>query len=169
MKMERTANRRGVWPVFLVGLLIVASGASLPGSAEQRDPKAVEIANAVMKAGGGEGGWASARFLRFTFTYEKDGSILTSRTHYWDRMGDRHRIEMIDREGKNVVCLTDLGKKEGVCTVDGKPLYEAEAKPYIDRAYAVWINDTYWLIMPYKMLDPGVHLKYEGEVKEGGK
>jgi hypothetical protein len=27
----------------------------------------------------------------------------------------------------------------------------------------MWINDSYWLLMPYKMKDPGVTLKYIGE------
>ena len=29
------------------------------------------------------------------------------------------------------------------------------------------MNDTYWLLMPYKMTDPGVVLAYDGELKEG--
>src|SRR3989442_3608009 len=39
----------------------------------------------------------------------------------------------------------------------------ATAKPLLDEAYETWINDTYWLLMPYKMKDPGVRLMYAGE------
>jgi hypothetical protein len=31
----------------------------------------------------------------------------------------------------------------------------------------MWTNDTYWTLMPYKLRDDGVRLKYEGEIKEG--
>jgi hypothetical protein len=30
------------------------------------------------------------------------------------------------------------------------------------RAYGRYINDTYWLLMPFKLKDPGAVLKYEG-------
>jgi hypothetical protein len=33
----------------------------------------------------------------------------------------------------------------------------------LDNAYGAWINDTYWLLMPYKLNDPGVTLGYDGE------
>jgi len=42
------------------------------------------------------------------------------------------------------------------------------AKVLLDGAYEAWINDTYWLLMPYKMKDPGVHLKYAGEETRQG-
>ena len=38
----------------------------------------------------------------------------------------------------------------------------------LESAYAMWINDTYWLIMPYKLQDPGVTLTYAGEETVGG-
>jgi len=33
-------------------------------------------------------------------------------------------------------------------------------------AKRMWTNDTYWMLMPYKLRDPGVILKYDGEVKD---
>ncbi len=31
------------------------------------------------------------------------------------------------------------------------------------NAYAAWINDTYWLLAPYKLRDPGVTLAHAGQ------
>jgi hypothetical protein len=132
------------------------------------DAKAAAVADEVLKAGGGAEGLASARYLRFSFVVEKEGKVLVSRTHYWDRVKDRHRLEMMDKGGNAVTCLSHLPTQEGICTVGDKVLMEQEAAPHLARAHAVWINDTYWLLMPYKMKDPGVRLTYEGEVKEGG-
>ncbi len=122
-----------------------------------------------MKAGGGAEGWASVKYLRFTFVVEKDGAVRASRTHYWDRMQERHRLETTDKDGAKVICLTHLPSREGVCAVGDGFLFEADAKPYLDRAYEAWINDTYWLLMPYKMKDPGVQLRYDGEAKDAGR
>jgi hypothetical protein len=35
-------------------------------------------------------------------------------------------------------------------------------------AYARWVNDSYWLLAPLKVLDPGVKLTYEGPKDCGG-
>ena len=34
---------------------------------------------------------------------------------------------------------------------------------YLEQGRRIWINDSYWLVMPFKMKDPGVTLKYVGE------
>ena len=33
----------------------------------------------------------------------------------------------------------------------------------LKNAYGRFINDTYWLLAPWKIFDPGVHLAYDGE------
>ncbi len=35
-------------------------------------------------------------------------------------------------------------------------------------AYARWVNDSYWLLAPLKLLDPGVMLGYEGTKEMDG-
>ena len=39
----------------------------------------------------------------------------------------------------------------------------AKPRSSLERAYGAWVNDTYWLLMPYKLRDPGVNLAYDGE------
>ena len=39
-----------------------------------------------------------------------------------------------------------------------------EQQKYLDLAGRNWSGETYWLLMPLKMRDPGVILKYDGEV-----
>jgi hypothetical protein len=36
-------------------------------------------------------------------------------------------------------------------------------KKLLARAKGIWINDSYWLTMPFKLKDSGVTLKYFGE------
>ena len=37
---------------------------------------------------------------------------------------------------------------------------------YLQMGYNMWINDSYWLVMPFKMRDPGVTLKYIGVAQD---
>ena len=148
---------------------------ALPGlsSAQSRpapptsDPKAIEIAGKVMTTLGGETAWNNTRFLRFTFAVDREGKTVASRDHTWDKWTGRYRLDATDKEGKKVTVLMNVNTKEGKAAKDGSPLEGEALKKELDGAYGAWVNDTYWLLMPYKMTDPGVILKHEGEAKEG--
>lgn len=140
----------------VLALVLVAS----PAAAET-DTQAVEIAERTLEAMGGAEAWESTRFLRFDF--------FGFRLHHWDRYTGRHRFEGQTREGQSYVVLHDIQKREGRAWLDGKELEGDDLAEWLERAYGAWINDTYWLIMPYKLRDPGVHLSYDGEASEDGK
>jgi hypothetical protein len=57
----------------------------------------------------------------------------------------------------------NVNDRQGRAWLGGSLLDEAAAQPHLDRAYGAFINDTYWLMMPWKWLDPGVHLATEGK------
>jgi hypothetical protein len=128
-----------------------AAGTRGPASA---DPRATEIANRVLQTMGGQQAWDSAHFIRFTFAGR--------RRHYWDKWTGRHRLEGQTAQGQTFVVLSNLNTKEGTAYLDGQPASGDIAKQMIDGAYGAWVNDTYWLLMPYKLQDPGVNLGYQG-------
>ena len=61
------------------------------------------------------------------------------------------------------VAWVNLSNKTGAAWEDGQKLDGEKLKTALDWAYSRWINDTYWLIMPLKLMDSGVNLKYDGE------
>lgn len=125
--------------------------------------KAQVIAAQVMDAMGGKENWDNTRYLRFSF--------FGFRTHHWDKWTGRYRVSWTDRDSKkDHVILMNLNTKEGKAFVDGKEVTDAEEiDQYMTRAERAWINDTYWLLMPYKLQDPGVSLTYDGETEMDGK
>lgn len=125
------------------------------------DAKAVELAAKVMESLGGEENWNNTRFIRFTF--------IKRRTHYWDKWNGRHRLEGENREGKPYLVLHNINSHEGRAFLDGEELQGEARDAMLKDAYAAWVNDTYWLLMPYKMRDPGVTLKYDGEEEIDGR
>ena len=86
----------------------------------KQDPKAVEIAQSMMQAMGGQDAWNAARYLRFDFKVSIGGETKADRSHLWDKLTGRYRLE-----DKNKVVLMNLADKQGAAYVDGKKL-EAE-------------------------------------------
>ena len=133
----------------------LALAADQGGSEATVDPKAAAIADEVLQALGGREAWDATRFIRFSFAGR--------RTHHWDKHTGRHRLEGETQQGEKYVVLQDLDTKEGQVWLNGQPAPPERTKDLLERAYGAWINDTYWLLMPYKLRDPGVNLAYAGE------
>ena len=142
-------------------MLLWAAG---PAARAESDPKAVAIADQVMEALGGGEAWRNTRYLRFDFAVDAGGKTVVRRAHTWDKWTGRYRFES-PKEGS--VVLMNINSKEGTVYSKGKLVAGAAAKKALDEAYEAWVNDTYWLLMPYKMKDPGVHLALDGQASEG--
>jgi hypothetical protein len=132
------------------------------------DPRAAALADKVMHALGGTEAWSKTRYLRFDFAVDREGKTVVRRAHTWDKWTGRHRLEGTTKEGDPYVVLMNINTREGGAYLKGKKLEGEEAKKHLEQAYGTWVNDTYWLLMPYKMKDPGVILSYAGEEKTGG-
>ena len=155
--------------VLLVVLVAWLAGGALPSLALDTgsDPRAVAVADRVMQALGGEAAWNATRYLRFDFAVDRDGKTVMRRAHAWDKWTGRYRVEGKDKDGRDVVVAMNLNTKEGQATVGGASLAGEELKKTLETGYAWWVNDTYWLLMPYKMRDPGVVLTLAGTEKKG--
>jgi len=147
-------------PIWLVVFLC---GLAFPVSAEPddgTDPEALRVADRLMTALGGQEAWESTRYIEFDF--------FGRRHHVWDKHTGRHRVEGESRDGEKYIVLhnvQDRGEGGGEVFVNGEPVEGEAARQWLQNAYGGWINDTYWLAMPYKLRDPGVHLSYEGTEK----
>ncbi len=144
------------WPALLLAASLVPASAF----AGESDPRAVELARGVLEAMGGQEAWDATRFIRFNF--------FGFRLHHWDRHTGRHRLEGKSRDGTEYVVLHNVHTREGSAVVGGETLDGEQLAEWLERAYGAWINDTYWLVMPYKMTDPGVHLAFDGEEEIDG-
>jgi hypothetical protein len=136
---------------------------SRPAVAEDRDPRAVQIAGSMMEAMGGKAAFDAQRFLSFRFVVERGDEELANWLHFWDRYDGRYRLEGKTREGLDLRVIMNVNDRKGRVWLGGELQTEEQAAPRLEQAYGRFINDTYWLLMPWKWLDPGVHLAYEGE------
>lgn len=121
--------------------------------AENSDEKAIELADAVMKAMGGRRSWDTTRFLHWNF--------FGRRKLLWDKHLGRVRIESMP---DSTIYLVDLKNGGGQVKRGDIVLENLDSlAKYTSRGKSIWNNDAYWLLMPLKLKDSGVTLKYVGQ------
>jgi hypothetical protein len=152
-------------PAAAAAALLVA----LPVLAQNRDPKAIEMAKSVAQAMGGENAWNNVHFVRYDFIVSIGGETRANRSHLWDKWSGRYRFETKTKDGKNQVVLFNANDQKGDVYVDGAKIAGDDAAAALKGAHSAYINDMYWLAMPWKWLDPGVNLKYGGPAEHDGK
>lgn len=131
--------------------------------AAERDARADSIGREFIAALGGEKAWERARQFQFDFVVERDGKRIASFSHVWDRYTGDYRLTGTDKAGAPFAVYFNVNTKEGKAFVNGR-LAEGEARDaLVKNAYGRFINDTYWLLAPWKIFDPGVRLTYDGE------
>jgi hypothetical protein len=117
------------------------------------DPRAVALADATMEAMGGRAAWDATRCLSWDF--------FGMRRHVWDKWTGDYRLEQKDR-----VVLMNLNTMKGRLFEHGvEDTDPARVAAALQQAKSIWINDSYWLVMPYKLKDDGVTLRWKGEDK----
>ncbi len=123
-----------------------AEGFDIQGS----DPKAIEIADEVMAAMGGRSNWDKAHFLCWNF--------FGARSLIWDKYSGDVRI---DSRRDSTIYILNIHSMQGKVLRQGMEITNPDSlKKYLDRGKRIWINDSYWLVMPYKLKDSGVTLTW---------
>lgn len=115
-----------------IALLMTLQPTTAPAASAQADALAAE----VMKASGAEA-WPRVTRIRFTFNVDRDGKRAASVKHDWDV---RAGTDTVTWNGKTV----SVNLRESNHAGDAKD------------AYARWVNDSYWLLAPLKVMDGGV-------------
>ena len=116
---------------------------------EASDQKAITIADEVMEAMGGRKNWDNTRYLCWKF--------FGRRELVWDKWTGNVRIDHDD-----LTYLVNVNSNEGNVYQNGLAVQVSKdsLRSLIDRGKRIWINDSYWLVMPFKLKDSGVTLKY---------
>ena len=134
----------------------------------QETNQARELAHRTMEAMGGAEGLDTIRYLRFDFQVEVDGNKVYVGKHLWDRKSGRYREEW-ELFGEQAQALFNVQTKDGRVYRGGDEIEAAESAEVLEQAYYNHLNDSYWLLMPWKLTDPGVHLSNLGRETVNGK
>ncbi len=146
---------------ILVSVLILAMAAL--ASAAERDAKADAVGKELIAAMGGMPAWEKARQFQFDFVVVKEGKPVARFSHAWDRYTGDYRLSGTDKAGAPYTVYFNVNTKTGKAFVNGRAADAEKQAQLLENAYGRFINDTYWLLAPWKIFDPGVRLTYDGE------
>jgi hypothetical protein len=134
--------------IVIVSLLI---GASSKLSAQDVESLKIKVVEAM----GGQKNYDKTRFIHWTF--------FGNQTLTWDKHKSRVRIDFLK---ENSVYILDINDKTGKILKKGvEQTHPDSLSKFLEEAKRIWINHSYWLVMPWKLNDPGVNLKYMGDAK----
>lgn len=127
-----------------------------------------DVIEKIWDAAGGKKTWNDSRFLTFVFAPQKDGKTVVQRSHLWDRYTGDYRFETKTSDNQTILVLFNVNSKKGKAFINGKPVPDSLNDSEVEKAYGYFINDSYWLIAPLKLEDPGVNVTLrESEDIEG--
>lgn len=121
---------------------------------DNSDARAVAIADEVMVAMGGREAWDRVESISWTF--------FGRRSHEWNKIDGRNTMKI---PSDSLVVEHAIDGSSGTVTIGSVVQSHPDTiAKYIDFARSAWINDSYWLVMPYKLKDSGVTLRYQDEI-----
>lgn len=165
----------------LPALLLVAAGCR-PASPETASAPALtnradSVAWTAYEAMGGPAVWEHLPAVRFDFAAQADGDPppVNRRRHLWSRTTGDYRLETVRGDSVYVVLFNTQTRAGQVFatasradTATVSPVPDSQRQGWLDRAYRAFINDTYWLLQPTKLFDPGVTRTLEPDSAANG-
>lgn len=117
------------------------------------DQQAADIARKTVNAMGGLQNFKNVNYLGWNF--------FGYRQIIWDKVHDRVRIDYLK---KKITIIADLNRDSCILYMNDERVTQPDSlAKYLKKGRSIWMNDSYWLIMPFKLFDSGVNLTYTGK------
>lgn len=117
------------------------------------DPKAVAIADRMMHEMGGYDAWRDTRYLAWSF--------FGGQYQIWDKQTGAFHWEK-----DTLVANYNFTTKQGQVYSRGRDISATPAgQQMLEKMPALWNNNAWWLLMPFKLKDSGVTLTSKGPGK----
>lgn len=130
-----------------------AAAAAQPKPLGTGDAESLALVEKMMEANGGQAAWDNTRYIHWNF--------FGSRVHTWDKLTNDL---VIKGKKDNFDIKMNLTTGKGTVNYAGVDYAQPDTlAKYLQMGREMWNNDSYWLLMPYKLRDAGVNLKYLGQ------
>lgn len=126
----------------------IAQNETIAGTPAEQ--KVNDIYRPMLTAMGGQEKWDAIRYISWNFFGARD--------LVWDKWAGRVRIESPKNK---TIYLVNINTLEGRVQRDGEEITHPDSLAQeLQIAKSIWINDSYWVAMPWKLRDPGVTMTY---------
>ena len=147
-----------LWVLFLLALFLVGCTSS---SRPPLETAADSLALQITEAAGGLDAWDALPALRFDWSVRNDSAELIRTRHLWNKASDLYRVEWPAGEDSTLVAVFspstfDPEAPVGRVAINGDTLSGDDKVERLKQAHGRFVNDSYWLLAPLKVLDPGV-------------
>ena len=151
---------------LFVALLASGLGACDSPDSPRLETPADSMAWRVTEGAGGLKAWNALPGIAFEWAVVQDSTERIRTRHVWDKQGERVRSEWpVGTDSIAVAVYTlngfDPSAPTGTSAINGRVLTGAEASERIAEANGRFVNDSYWMLAPLKVLDPGVRRAIE--------
>ena len=138
-----------------LSMLIATSALAQQKTADDAARRAIDVL--------GGPAWEKARYFEFTFNVERGSERVTSFPERWDRTMGNYRVSGRDPKGNDFVVIMNVNTKKGRAWLNGEEVHDSRLDDTLALGYRRFLNDTYWLLMPLRMIDAGVQREAMGE------
>jgi len=140
---------------FTLSVLIATSALAQQKTADDLARRAIDVLAGPA--------WERARYFEFTFNVERGNERVTSFPQRWDRTTGTYRVSGRDPKGNDFVAIMNVNTKKGRAWLNGEEVHDSRLDDTLALGYRRWANDTYWLLMPLRIIDAGVKREAVGE------
>ena len=151
----------------LAPLALVLAACGSPDS-PRLDTPADSLAWRVTEGAGGLKAWNALPGVSFEWAVVRDSAEMIRTRHVWDKKKGRVRSEWPVGQDSIAVAVFALDGFDpeapaGDVAVNGQRLTGAAARERLAEANGRFVNDSYWMLAPLKVLDAGVRRDIDTE------
>ena len=151
--------------VAMLLLMLILAGCGSPDAGDEQGGEVVRpeltsyadtVAWRMVETMGGLEAWRELPFLGFEFAVHNGSARVPVASHLWNRRTGEYRLEWSPGSDSTYQALFNVRTREGDVFLNGQPVDTSQQNILLKHAYTRFINDTYWMLAPVKVFDPGV-------------
>ncbi len=124
-------------------------------------PRAVKLANKVIKNANARRFFKDVRFLSFRFILKSSAGTSIENRHEWNLQDGDYKVSWQEGDSSEYLVYFNFRTKERRCFHNSRVISDSSTAGRVyGRAYATFVRDSWWLLMPFKLKDPGTILHF---------
>ncbi len=124
-------------------------------------PRAVALANKVIKTANARRFFDDVRYLGFSLILKSSAGTSIENRHEWNLQEGDYKVSWQEGDSSEFLVYFNFRNKQRRCFRNNRVISDSTtASRVYGRAYATFVRDSWWLLMPFKLKAPGTILHF---------